>query len=460
MKWHSKSVDGTAEQDIIRGLICSDQFAKEIIPIISHESFQSQHTRILARWCIGYFQKYNKVPAEHITSIWQAEKEAIDSAIYDTVELMIEEIAKRQDDSFNLQYELDKAEHFLKKRTLENLKEEISYDLSKDDVAGAESRVAKFRRKEKYSGESIDVFQNTEAITTALLGDDDEDELFSLPGTLGKFVGPFSRGDLYAVAGPGKRGKTWWLQEIGMRGVFAKRKVLFISCEMMRQQMIRRIYQHVLGETRKPPREGEIIKIPFFENGRIEYREAEKEGIQLSRALKKRKDIQTLIHGGVFRLLCFPAYSVGVSTIEAHIDNLEYYDNFIPDIIIVDYADILLPELKGEVRHQIDHTWKSLRSIAQKRHCVVVTATHTNKATYSRDVEQGDLSEDTRKQNHVACMFSLNQDKDDKRNGIMRIKIMAQRHDSFQSDDQVIVLQNLSIGKPYLDSQFEKEIEI
>jgi hypothetical protein len=461
MQWYSKSIDSSAEADILKGLICSNQFAKEIIPILPERVFQTDYANTIAKWCIGYYKRYDKVPEKVIYSIWESEKNTLQETIYEGIEIFLDSLGDQDEGLYNVQYELDKAEHYLKRRQLEQLQADITADLTKENIPSAESRVAKFKRIEKYSGESIDVFGKAEHITSSLMIEDNEDEVFSLPGVLGKFIGPFCRGDLYAVAGPGKRGKTWWLQEMAMRAVFSRAKVLFVSLEMTRAQMIRRIYQHLLGETRKPPREGEIIQIPyFFDDNSIQYRQTRKEGLQLDKALKKRNDIQKLIRGGMFRLICFPAYSIGIETLESTLDNLEYYDNFIPDVILADYADIFKPDIKGDERFLIDHTWKSFRSIAQKRHNVVITATHSNRSTFNRDVEQSDIVDDIRKINHVAGMFSLNQDKDDKRKGIMRIKIMAQRHDSFLGDDQVIVLQNLAIGKPYLDSRFKEDVKL
>lgn len=462
MKWSTKSFDGTAEQDIIKGLILSNQFAKEIIPILKKEHFVGDHTRILSEWCIGYFKKYDHAPGDTIRDIWEAEKKTLSDSTNDAIGILLESIEEHEQEKYNLQYELDKAEHYLKKRAIETLRAELYTDLERDNAAAAEAKVAKFSRAERYTEESIDVFGKAETVTMALMNDDTEEELFSLPGIVGEFIGPFCRGDLYAVAGSGKKGKSWWLQEMGMRAVYTGLKVLFISLEMQKYKMVKRIYQHILGETRKPLKDDEYITIPYFhDDNSIQYRKTKKEGLQLDKALKKRKDIHKLIRGGMFRLQCFPAYSVSIDEIETHIDNLEYYHQFTPDVIIVDYADIVRPDsVKMEPRQQIDHIWKSLRSIAQKRNCVVITASHTGRATYSRDVEQGDLSDDIRKLNHVAGMFSLNQDKDDKKKGIMRIKMMAARHDSFHSDDQVIVLQNLAIGKPYLDSRYKEDVKV
>ena len=46
----------------------------------------------------------------------------------------------------------------------------------------------------------------------------------------------------------------------------------------------------------------------------------------------------------------------------------------IPDVIIVDYADILAPEdtRQSEKRHQVDETWKALRRLSQEWHALVI----------------------------------------------------------------------------------------
>jgi hypothetical protein len=53
----------------------------------------------------------------------------------------------------------------------------------------------------------------------------------------------------------------------------------------------------------------------------------------------------------------------------------------------------------------------------------------------------------------VDKMFVLNQTPEEKINGIMRIGSIADRHEGFASNKEVMLLQSLEIGQPFLDQQ-------
>jgi len=53
-------------------------------------------------------------------------------------------------------------------------------------------------------------------------------------------------------------------------------------------------------------------------------------------------------------------------------------------------------------------------------------------------------------------ILALNQTEEDKKIGVMRVSILFDRHDSEQSWKEVVVLQQLAIGKPYLGSYVEE----
>lgn len=457
MTWKVRTVDASAERALITGLIVSDQFAKTILPMLRPELIEAPFAKIVADWCSDYYKRYEKTPGPVIQEIYEGNVDQLEESVAESIKMFLSDLSSKYDESFNVEYMVDKTEEYLKKRGLEQLGADIKANLVKGKVSDAESLIAQFKRVERYSGDTIDVLNDRQAIIDAF--HEEEEILFCLPGDLGKLVKPFCRGDLIAVAAPGKRGKTWWLQEIGIRALFAGLKVAFFSLEMSKSQMIRRFYQSILGEPRRVIEDEEhaLVDIPYFDvEGNIQMRQVPKTGLSVDKALRKVKSFKKMVKSGSFRLLCFPAHSLGHRGLATELDNLEYYSDFIPDVVIIDYADYMMPEIRADIRHQIDDTWKNLRGQALKRHLLLVTATHTNKATYSRDIGQDDLSEDSRKLNHVACMFALNQTPDEKRAGYMRASILASRHELFDIDEEVIILNNLSIGKPYLDSRFKR----
>lgn len=446
-----------AEKDIITAMITSDRFLRDIQPILLSDLFQIPYSKIISSWCTDHFTTYQKAPGKVIQDIFrnQAESKLIPESQVETISEFLSGLSKQfsEDETINDAYMLDKAEQYFKSRSLDRLKDNIASALSVGDIAKGEQAVSKYKRVQRPTSGGLDIF-NREALIHAF--NEEEDNIFCMPGALGKVLKPFSREDLYAITAPAKRGKTWWLQEIGIKSLMARLKVLFVTLEMSETQLVKRIYQNFLAESKYGK---DDIMIPYFdEDNNIKYKKINKPGLTFKKANRKRKAMERMLKGGQMRIFSYPAYSANVNDIYALLDTLEHFDKFIPDVILVDYADILAPEKGGEYRHQIDHTWKALRGMAQQRKSLVVTASHSNKATLTRDVQQGDLSEDSRKLNHVAGMLSLNQLDEDKQNGIMRVKMMGLRHDHFAIDDEVIVLQNLFIGKPYIDSRLKKDV--
>ena len=132
-------------------------------------------------------------------------------------------------------------------------------------------------------------------------------------------------------------------------------------------------------------------------------------------------------------------------------------DGFEPELILVDYVDIMEAEKEREHRHKENEKWKGLRSISQEYNALVVTPTQTDADSYTKDrLEMSNFSEDRRKYDHVTAMYGLNQDKDgrEKGLGIMRINRIVLREGDFHSSQEVHVLQKLDMGRPFLGSYY------
>ena len=139
------------------------------------------------------------------------------------------------------------------------------------------------------------------------------------------------------------------------------------------------------------------------------------------------------------------------------LDIWERQDGFVPDVIVIDYADLLAPDGGGvqEFRHKQDQVWKSLRALSQERHVLTVTATQADADSYKKDsLSLSNFSEDKRKLAHVTAQYGLNQDPQgkEKRLGILRVNEIVVREGEFSPDNEVTVLQDLAAGRAYLES--------
>ena len=130
-----------------------------------------------------------------------------------------------------------------------------------------------------------------------------------------------------------------------------------------------------------------------------------------------------------------------------------YRQGFVPDVIVIDYADLLISSSNTEFRHKTDEVWRGLRNLSQDRHCLVVTATQADAASYERGLlTPSNFSEDKRKFAHVTACYGLNQDPSgrEKQLGIMRINDIMIREG--ETKGVVHALQNLKRGQAVLTS--------
>ena len=123
-------------------------------------------------------------------------------------------------------------------------------------------------------------------------------------------------------------------------------------------------------------------------------------------------------------------------------------DGWVPDVIVIDYADLLESEKGGwDRRDQIGDTWRRLRGLSQQYHCLVLTATQSDAAAYkSYILDRSNFSEARMKNDHVTGMIGLCQTMEEKEMGLMRLNWVVLREDEFVETRCVHVATCLSLA--------------
>jgi replicative DNA helicase len=101
----------------------------------------------------------------------------------------------------------------------------------------------------------------------------------------------------------------------------------------------------------------------------------------------KRKVLETIqdVEGQLI-IKEYPTKSASTETIKNHLERLKKR-GIEPDMIIVDYADLLRPvRVTNEKRHDLENTYEELRAIAQIYKCPVWTASQTNRSGLNAEV--------------------------------------------------------------------------
>jgi hypothetical protein len=157
---------------------------------------------------------------------------------------------------------------------------------------------------------------------------------------------------------------------------------------------------------------------------------------------------------GKVHLAAFPENSLSTAEMFSYMNNLEYYDDFIPSMIINDYADKNKWPIARDPRNSIGQIWADHKRMAQEKHALVVTASQSNTERSGKKVGKSSWAENIEKRRKLDLGIGLNQSDEDYERGIVWAVIDKMRHGDKVVTFQIAVLQALQIGRPYIDSCF------
>lgn len=463
----SKTASIGHERQILIGLIVDKNVLAKIAPKFQNGMFRTPYSNLIAQWCVNYFNKYGKPPQKHIEAIFSGwAEENKDKNTIELIEKFLSSLSEQYEDlkkDSNSQYIIDIAGKYFNEVKLEKLSEAIQNDVETGEINRAKERVNNYRQIELGVGTGVDVLQDKEAIKEAFR--EKTEPLIQYPGALGEFFGnSLERDGFISFMGPEKRGKTWWLIDIAYRAMLQRKKVAFFAVgdmsqnQMMRRFMIRAAARPLLAKEIKYPIK--IEKESEDENARVKYKIKNfKKPLSWQKAYKICKNImhkKIKSNKPLLKLSCFPNSTLKVKEIENILKEWEK-EEWTADVIVIDYADILNMDYYGlEGRERINETWKQLRALSQKYHCLVVTATQSDADSYDvKTMGKSNFSEDKRKIAHVTGMIGLNQTNEEKINGVMRLNWIARREEEFHEFVCVYVAGCLSIGNPAVKSCYE-----
>jgi replicative DNA helicase len=125
----------------------------------------------------------------------------------------------------------------------------------------------------------------------------------------------------------------------------------------------------------------------------------------------------------------YPTKSASTETIKNHIERLKK-KGIEPDMIIVDYADLLRPvKATKEKRHDLENTYEELRAIAQIYKCPLWTASQTNRSGLNAEIITMEAISEAFNKCFVAdFIFSLSRTVQDKQANKGRIFVAKNRN--------------------------------
>lgn len=266
-------------------------------------------------------------------------------------------------------------------------------------------------------------------------------------------LGP-SRKELHLFVAPPKKGKTWWLVHIGKHGLLQKAKVCHVTLEMSEERMAQRYVQAFFAAAKKKgsyKRQGfeldELGRVVALDEVVTKPKLTFDQKKVRTTLVERFKKWGTRLDGLVIKQ--FPTGSLTVNQLGAYLDSLEASEQFTPDILIVDYADLMKVD-SGNYRISLGQIYKDLRGLAVERNMALVTASQTNREGMSQSQITGaNIAEDFSKIATADIVLTYNQTQFERALGLARIHVAHSRNDA----DQFTVL----ISQSYPTGQFSLE---
>ena len=473
--------DATLEKRILTAMIVSTEYLRKMRALIRSEWFSSKYAEIISIAVLEFYDLYKEAPNKHIQELFERAASLMQQ---DDVELFSKLLQSLNDEydgnGINVGFIIDESKEFFNKRGLYKTAEKVQTLVMAGRIQEAQKEYEQLRNYQEESTGWSNPLDDTSFIRDAFSAKEPD---ISLHGKLGQLFGPLEYGWLVSLLGPMKRGKSFLLQEIALQCLLNRKKVVFISLEMDAQRLSKRFYSQITG---LPTGYGvsQQITIPILDckfnknrvckdatagvcfGCRVGMQNRFVPDIVLKEEIRKTqtaKDVaeavanfRMLTGKNALRLISYPAFSASLADIEASLDTLNFTQGFVPNVIVLDYADIVRPEGKNmSPLEQTDLLWKRLKGMGQERHCLMVTAHQGTRESIKKElITQTDTSQNIKILAHVDLMAGLSQTYFEKQMSCMRVNVVAHRWADFNETRQLLVTQNLAVAQPIVESVF------
>lgn len=469
-----RRIDRKIERDIVAALITSTEYVSRVRQALSPDCLKNAWCRTVAKWALDYYDEYAAAPGPAMQNIYDYQERQGLVEDTDSIGAFLLSLAEEnaQAGAVNVEFLVSRTEEYLNRVALERMASGVEASLDTGNVEEARKIALDFRTIRIGESQATDGLVDEAELQSAF--GETQQPLFKLPGAIGEMVNPeLCRDKFIALQAPEKTGKTFWLLWLALRALRSRLKVVMFELEMTKNQVNKRMSISIAGVSdqarycknehtpRKFSPDGEDVDcLPGM---KILYEDMEDdEPLTWQRALECNKRFYErfrLQRDRHWRLVTAPARSLSIRQIDAELERLQKEEDFTPDVVLIDYMDILAPENPREQdRERINSSWVAAKALCNKWHIFLGSVTQSDSQAYEAEVQtRANFSEDHRKYAHTNGTLGLTQTSSDKRAGVAKLNWLVRREGDFNEKDVCFILQCLRKGRFCVDSTTPRE---
>jgi len=440
-------------QGALLGLLCdSTKRGVEVAIQVNPELYDVGPHREIAKAAIAYRLKYSRAPRKQLPIMVE------NLPLADEQKEVARLLAARFDrilKGMNRDYIVEQARTFAIRQTFK--KAALSAAIEANKLQGDNELVRKMLYDAiMYSPENVDKGMSlADERSLAFL---DESELVWPLGIkpLDDIGFGLSRGTSTLYLGPKNSGKSWACVHVGRQMLKRGLKVLHVTLEMSDVQVAKRYHQAFNAMSRN-------YNLFLL----IKFDKADKHGVvggfdsKLSKPRLAQTDprVQAKLRKKIalferefksLRIKRFPPGQLSVAMLTHYLDQLGSIDDFHPDVVIVDYPDLMEID-KNNYRLDIGRVYIGLRGLAVERNFALFTPSQVNRIGMNASlVTSTHSSEDMHKVNTADNVLTYSQTKTEKGCGLARL--YANHARDTEAGLELIISQAYTIGQYVIDA--------
>jgi hypothetical protein len=423
--------------------ITSDEFLGLVRPILLPNFFSSVISENCVQICYDYWDSFKKAPRDHFHDELVRRLPGIKE---DDRPFYAQYLEKIQNLSTpDVDYVVTRVSRFVQCREFESAAIKFAELVREGQFDEASNLMYEALRSGiRRENIGLDYFSDFSYLSKRGLGEE-----YLIPtgvSALDQLIKGYRRTQLLCFLGGYKGKKSWALQHLARTALLWGRKVVYVSHELSREQVERR-FDRSFGALVKDP-EARDVRVCYRDEKTGEFRteiQRRPSVFDIATVKKVRQKVKRM--GGRLIIKKYPIGTCTVDELNRYLNYLERFEEFVPDVLVNDYADIMAYRGRGDnPRHGINDTYLGLKAIADERNCLVVTASQGNReAIRKKKPSQKDVAEDIRKLANVDTMIGVCQTEEMAQQELASLWVVVNRDDIM--DVGCNILMNLDIGQ-------------
>jgi replicative DNA helicase len=385
------------QEKTLQAVMSDHLFAEQMCDVLKPDHFELKYLQILAEKLFEHKQKFKTYPSTEMLEVMVSQDESAAPALIVQVKEYLSRIrgAPLNGDTGYIQ---STSLEFVKKQVLKEamvaaidmmengkydaiqsvisdaMNKGVSHDLGHDYMEGFSSRGEKSIRKPIPTGWPV------------------LDKAFN---------GGWERKTLVTFIAPTGAGKSMFLVNCGAAGIMNGLNVAYVTCEMADYKIGLRFDSYFSG-----------IEINSISDKQVEVEQITRSKVKGRLVIKE-----------------FQTKTASPQTIRAYLQRLIATKGFCPDMLVVDYADLLRSSSKfGDKRFELECIYEELRALSQEFNMVVITADQTNRSGLDMEIVTiGQIGESYAKATVCDVIMTLSRRMEDKQTNGGRLFLAKSR---------------------------------